>query len=277
MTEELGLTRSKLQSHFAQGKGVEGHNVLWEALWKEGYHPWDRNSPNPALIDLLNERREILPSSHGANKRKALVPGCGRGYDVLLLAADGYDSYGLDTSRTAIKEAKKLEAQLFGYGVYATGEGIHPGKITWIEGDFFSDETFQHQENEDKFDLIYDYTFLSALPPTLRPAWSKRMVELLAEGGRLICVEFPTYKPHSTGGPPWALPPIIYEAHLTRPGRDLEYDEVIGLLEQKIGDPDRRGLRRITHFQPARTHEVGYSSDGKVTDWISIWAHAIGQ
>lgn len=107
----------------------------------------------------------------------------------------------------------------------------------------------------------------------MRPAWSNRFRELLAPEGRIVCLEFPTYKEPSTGGPPWALPPKIYMAHLPRPGKELPYTEDGELKESEIGEPSENGLRRIEHFQPKRTHAIGYSEDGKVTDWISIWAH----
>jgi hypothetical protein len=108
----------------------------------------------------------------------------------------------------------------------------------------------------------------------MRPAWAKRFVELLSPEGSVVCVEFPTYKPHSTGGPPWALPPKVYLAHLSRPGEDLPYGEGDeGLLEAEMGEPSKTGLQRKLHFQPKRTHEIGYSAEGKVTDWVSIWCH----
>jgi hypothetical protein len=109
----------------------------------------------------------------------------------------------------------------------------------------------------------------------MRPAWSKRFVELLAAEGRVVCVEFPTYKPPSSGGPPWALPPKIYLAHLTRPGEELPYGEDGELLESRLGEPSKTGLQRLKHFQPKRTHQIGYNSEGKVTDWVSIWSHPI--
>lgn len=116
------------------------------------------------------------------------------------------------------------------------------------------------------------FQFLSALPPSMRPAWSKRFVELLAPEGRVVCLEFPTYKPPSTGGPPWALPPKIYMAHLPRPGENLPYAEDGELLESELGPPSKQGLQRLAHLKPKRTHQIGYSDDGKVTDWISVWS-----
>lgn len=69
----------------------------------------------------------------------------------------------------------------------------------------------------------------------------------------------------------WALPPKIYMAHLSRPGEELAYGEDGELLESKLGEPSKTRLHRIEHFQPKRTHEIGYDSEGKVTDWVSVW------
>lgn len=107
----------------------------------------------------------------------------------------------------------------------------------------------------------------------MRPVWSQRMNELLTPEGRLVCLEYPTYKPPSTGGPPWALPPKIYIAHLPRPGEEVKYGEEGELVETELGPSNPKGLQQIAHFQPKRTHESGYSADGKVTDWIGVWAH----
>ena len=86
--------------------------------------------------------------------------------------------------------------------------------------------------------------------------------------GKLICIEFPTYKDPSTGGPPYALPPEVYLAHLRRPGKDVLYD-ASGRVERVVVDEqDGKGLERIAHWQPERTHEIG-----KGTDWVSIWQH----
>ena len=115
--------------------------------------------------------------------------------------------------------------------------------------------------------------FCCALPPALRPAWSKRMNELLAPNGRLICMEFPTYKSPAALGPPWSLTPKVYMGHLPRPGQKLAYSEEEGLLEDELGPPAEDGLRRIEHLKPKRTHHVGYDEEGNVTDWIGVWVH----
>jgi len=58
-----------------------------------------------------------------------------------------------------------------------------------------------------------------------------------------------------------------------RPGVELPYAEDGELLEMKLEEPSKNGLKRIAHFQPERTHQIGYDAEGKVTDWVSVWAH----
>lgn len=108
--------------------------------------------------------------------------------------------------------------------------------------------------------------FLSALPRSMRPAWAKQMRSLLSPNGHLICVEFPTYKDPASGGPPWALPPDVYVAHLGHPGEDIPYDESGKVKIDESKPVSSGGFTRAAHWQPERTHEVG-----KGTDWVSIW------
>jgi hypothetical protein len=62
-------------------------------------------------------------------------------------------------------------------------------------------------------------------------------------------------------------------AHLPRPGKTLEYDDQGAIVEAKLGEPLSDGLVRIAHFQPQKTHEIGYDSEGNMTDWLGVWAH----
>ncbi|KAL3424648.1 thiol methyltransferase [Phlyctema vagabunda] len=271
MADQPTDARARLLSHF-QGQEPSAHGQKWDELWIEGFLPWDKGFPSPALVDLLAERQDLLGSSTG-KKLKALVPGCGKGYDVLLLTAYGYDAYGLEISANAIDAAKKNEKEVEENAIYNPNDGVSKGKVTWLVGDFFNDEFLKDVDGDGGFDLIYDYTFLSAMPLSMRAAWSKRQNELLAPEGRLVCLEFPTYKPLSTGGPPFGLPPKIYTALLPRPGQELKYDDQGELLEAELGPPSSKGLKQIAHFKPKRTHEIGYAADGTITDWVGVWAH----
>ena len=78
---------------------MSSHGPKWDSLWNESYTPWDRGGPSLALADLMQDKPELFSGQTASSKnRTALVPGCGRGYDVLLLSALSYDVVGLDYS-----------------------------------------------------------------------------------------------------------------------------------------------------------------------------------
>lgn len=74
----------------------------------------------------------------------------------MLLAAFGYDAYGLEYSSTAIEACKKNEKEFRGKGVYE--KKVEDGSVTWLSGDFWKDEWFENVEGDAKFEVIFDYT-----------------------------------------------------------------------------------------------------------------------
>jgi methyl halide transferase len=153
----------RLASHF-HGHDASVHGSRWQALWEEAYTPWDRGQPSPALIELLEERKDLVGEcwtvdpAHGKRRKRALVPGCGRGYDVLILSAFGYDAYGLDVSSAAMKAAKDYEKLKSGDDVYkARGLG-GKGEVHWMTADFFKDDFLKEIGGDGTFDLLFDYT-----------------------------------------------------------------------------------------------------------------------
>ncbi|KAF7522679.1 hypothetical protein G7054_g12062 [Neopestalotiopsis clavispora] len=153
MAEEPPIT---LTAHF-KDQPVEVHTEKWDALYREHqYTPWDRGGPSLALADVLKARPDLFGAA--AQGKKALVPGCGRGYDVLLLASLGYDAYGLESSSTALQEARRnADAAAAAQYDTAAGGSQQLGKHHWVSGNFFEDSWVQ-EAGVEKFDLIYDYT-----------------------------------------------------------------------------------------------------------------------
>ncbi|CAN6674995.1 hypothetical protein TRVA0_077S00166 [Trichomonascus vanleenenianus] len=233
----------------------------WSELWNEGKDTlWDRGKPSPALVDVIESNKDLFnPFTYVGRRKKALVPGCGRGYDVVMLALHGYDAYGMDVAETAIEEAKKYAAkelpqpQDYNYADQSLRESADRGTVGWFQGNFFAEIT------DIKFDLIYDYTFLCALHPTLRVKWLASMTNFLADDGLLVCLEFPMYKDLSAEGPPWGLNGVHWD--LLASGRD-------GILHtRKEADESENGrFKRIVYFKPERTHEMGQG-----TDMLSVW------
>lgn len=171
---------TKLATHFAGDP--RQHGLAWDKLWQNQVTPWDRSKASPSLIELVRSGRiaELLSQQSQADHLNALVPGCGRGYDVIFLAQHFSDVSlhvtGLDISSTAVEAAKQ----------YIAEQGSPAGAEVLL-GDFFSAES--QQKWSKKIHLIYDYTFLCALDPTRRPEWASAMANFLVSGGTLITLQ----------------------------------------------------------------------------------------
>lgn len=181
--------QDRLRTHFASLEPTPtAQSSGWDSLWESAsFLPWDRGYANPALIDLLSSTaaRSAPPTAsaanptpgapaasqpgvvalpeavHAAQRRKALVPGCGTGYDVALFSAYGYDAYGLEVSSHAAAAAEKyLKSSGAGAleGEYEGKDGgAGKGKAVCLVGDFFGEE-WVGQTGGGGFDIIYDNT-----------------------------------------------------------------------------------------------------------------------
>mmetsp|Transcript_5272 Transcript_5272/g.6999 ORF Transcript_5272/g.6999 Transcript_5272/m.6999 type:complete len:217 (-) Transcript_5272:264-914(-) len=153
-----------------------------ENFWGKGVKKgdyFDLGHASPPLVRI----RSSLPAGTG------FVPGCGRGYDCIALSEGGKRKVtGLDIVERAVDAAKS----------YRDEQKIEAKNVDYICADFFKFKP------DSKFDVVFDYTFLCALPPELRENWAKQMAALLEEGtGRLVTLIFPIVD--KQGGPPYAM------------------------------------------------------------------------
>ncbi|KAK9237826.1 S-adenosyl-L-methionine-dependent methyltransferase [Lipomyces kononenkoae] len=264
--------QSRLITHF-QTRSIEDHGSGWSDLWDTGNSDlWDRGGPSPALIDVIEQLPELFnPWTPEGRRKKAFVPGCGKGYDVVMLALHGFDAYGLDISATGVSIAEEcastemIHPQACNFGEN-TGAVQNPGNTYFIQGDFFKSdwESKVIESRDDKFDLIYDYTFLCALPPSLRSPWAERMSELLSSGGQLVCLEFPMYKDPALPGPPWGLKGVHWDL-LSRGGNGIdnigEVDKIEDLAQLK------GNFVRTLYLNPPRSYP-----NGRGTDMLSVYS-----
>jgi SAM-dependent methyltransferase len=152
----------------------------WESCYIEENTPWDKGAPSPPLSAWVQKQ-----SLQG----RALVPGCGIGHDVVLLAEAGLDAVGVDLSATAVQRACAR----------------HPGHASrFVLGDLFA----LPAEWTGSFDYVFEHTCLCALPPELRAAYAETVGRLLKAGGKLVGVWFinPDMEPGESG-PPFGLSP----------------------------------------------------------------------
>ncbi|KAF5385570.1 hypothetical protein D9757_006735 [Collybiopsis confluens] len=165
----------------------------WDDVWKNNLTLWEAGA-----VDVQPPLRQCIESGEVAfpKQGRAMVPGCGRGFDTIYLAsALGWDYVlGADVSETALAAAND----------FLKTKGVSPSvaaKVKFQITDFFK----MSVPDEEKFDLIYDYTFYVAIPPSMRATWGTKMQELVKPGGHLITLMFPhIQEPYDLGPPYWS-------------------------------------------------------------------------
>lgn len=218
---------------FAAPKITENRSLAdWHDAWINGRTRFDAGEVSPALVEVVD--KYPIPK-----RGVGLVPGCGKGYDVVFLAEKlQMHVYGADISPKAIEEATN----------FANGAK----DVTFAAVDFFDfsntlpgiDPSIG-KEMPLKYDLIFDYTFLCALDPTQRPAWVTRMAQLIKAGGILITLQFPVFpseKEAWEGGPPWGLTLKLY-------------DELLSETFEKVYAE-----------KPTKSHPTRHT-----LEWIAVW------
>ncbi len=145
----------------------------WQTRYDEGKTGWDRGQCNPMLELWLNSAK-LKPG-------KILVPGCGRGHEVIELAARGFEVTAVDFADAAVQS---LTVQLQAKGLVANV----------VQADIFS----LCLAND--FDAIYEQTFLCAVHPNQWPDYVRRLGTWLRPGGQVFALFMQS---NESGGPPF--------------------------------------------------------------------------
>eukprot|EP00287_Rhodomonas_sp_CCMP768_P010150 CAMPEP_0196737878 /NCGR_PEP_ID=MMETSP1091-20130531/15463_1 /TAXON_ID=302021 /ORGANISM="Rhodomonas sp., Strain CCMP768" /LENGTH=213 /DNA_ID=CAMNT_0042081785 /DNA_START=175 /DNA_END=816 /DNA_ORIENTATION=- len=197
----------------------------WEGMWARGLKPgdaFDATKSSESFLDILSSWRETAQ----ARKCRMLVPGCGRGYDVVEAAKLNFDALGLDISETAVSAAQ----------AYRDSQGTLSGKAEFSTTDFFL------LQESGSFDLIFDYTFLCAIDPSTRSAWAETMQRLLKPGGELVTLIFPLGD--HTSGPPYAMSTDLVKGLLEPRGFVCEFMEPVPPAKSHPGRGGKEVLAR---------------------------------
>jgi SAM-dependent methyltransferase len=147
---------------------------FWDVRYAAGETPWDFHGVPAALRAFL----EASPLG------SVLILGCGAGYEVREFHEAGWQVTAIDFSPVAVERAR---SEL----------GTLASRV--VEGDFFT-----HEFGANRFDVIYERTFLCALPPDFWPAYVNRMAQLLRPEGKLVGIFF---YGQQTDPPPYPLSP----------------------------------------------------------------------
>lgn len=146
----------------------------WNQAYEVGDTPWDKGAPAPPLEAYLAER-----AIHG----QVLVPGCGTGHDVRLLARQGAAVTGLDLAPAALARARAVPPE--GDEVYVCCDFLQ------LPPDLIG-----------RFDWVVEHTCLCALPPAARPAYAASVAAALKPGGSLLGIFYREVPDYDGEGPP---------------------------------------------------------------------------
>ena len=157
---------------------------FWETRYRADATPWDAGGVPQRLATFL--------ATENSHRKKVLVPGCGSGYEIAAFAKAGHAVTAIDFSEAAVARTRQVLGALAGHVIL---------------GDFFA-----AQLPTAGFDLIYERTFLCALPRRLWPDYARRTASLLRPGG---CLAGFFFFDTNESGPPFGLKTGELEALLT--------------------------------------------------------------
>jgi methyl halide transferase len=136
----------------------------WEHSYQSGDTPWDKGSAAPPLAELIDLCGQDIWGSG-----PVLVPGCGTGHDVRLIARCGVEVWGVDIAPSAVAAAQGIPAT--GGEVYHVGDVLSP---EW--GD------------DVQFSAMWEHTCFCAIPPARRGDYAATAARVLPPGGLLAGV-----------------------------------------------------------------------------------------
>lgn len=177
----------------------------WQRHYDENDMGWDLGQVAPPFVRLWEEGK--LPLG------KVLVPGCGRGHEVLFLAGNGFKVTGVDYSEGAVTYLKKslIEQDL-------EGQILHQ--------DFFSLD----DSHDAVYDLVIEQTFFCAISPRQRQSYVQHVARMLKPEGMLVGLFYHTDK---EGGPPYNTTLEDIETHFSGDFKILKIEKSADSAEQR--------------------------------------------
>lgn len=146
----------------------------WNKAYEDDDLPWDKGYASPPLVEFLQNHRV---------EGSVLVPGCGTGHDVRLLAEQGAEVFGMDVAPSAIKKAESFPVVTSER--YVVGDFLRPGS-----------------DHLARYDWVVEHTCLCAIEPSGRAAYVESLARVLKPGGYYLAVFFREVSDYSGDGPP---------------------------------------------------------------------------
>jgi methyl halide transferase len=166
--------------------------AFWEARYQVGDHPWAKSEGHPALFEWIESAagNNFLRESGGSCR--VVVPGCGLGEDVRLLAKYFRGVCGLDAAPTAIERAEACARVA--------------DECYWVGSIFSPPEQWRGE-----IDLVVEHTLFCAIDPVDRPRYVEGLRRMLRPGGWFLAI-FYCDPQHEPPGPPFGISPEEIDA-----------------------------------------------------------------
>lgn len=181
----------------------------WQGIYDAGDARWDQGAPAPPLAAFFAADR---------GTGRAIVPGCGRGHDALMLAARGWQVTGVDFATSAVVDARAA----------AAGRGI---AAEFAQLDWFT--AAEQPGWRGAFDLVVEHTCFCAIDPARRDAYVDVVHALLRPGGRLVGLIWSCGR---EGGPPFHADPAISRAQFERRLAVERFEPAQGSWPTRVGE-----------------------------------------
>ncbi len=169
-SDELGYTQNDWQGHY------DADDLKWD-LGKPAppfVHYWQQQAPAPGA---------------------AIVPGCGRGHEVVFLIRQGFRVTAVDYAAGAVQRLNRALAQA----------GL---EAAVLQMDFFDLDA----SHDNRYDLMLEHTFFCAIHPSQREAYVAIAGRILKPGGLLVAL---FYETGENGGPPFNTPEEEVRRHFS--------------------------------------------------------------
>jgi SAM-dependent methyltransferase/ketosteroid isomerase-like protein len=145
----------------------------WNDSYRRGPAPWDRGSPQPAIVRLASE---------GGFAGAVLDAGCGTGENALLIASLGLPVLGVDVAETALAIARAK---------------AHDRRI---EAEFATADAFQLERLGRMFETVLDCGLFHTFDGSERPGYVASLASVTEHHGTLYVLCFsdegPAIGPH---------------------------------------------------------------------------------
>ena len=149
----------------------------FERMWQQGLTPWLSHKPEPLLKEFFDILKRDLAHA------KVLDIGCGNGWISMIVAKEGHEAWGIDSSQTAIEEAKER------------AKAVGLSSRTHFQVGNALDLPYKHSF----FDALVDRGLFHHILPENRPLYLKSILRVLKPGSYFYLSVFSKRNPEGIG------------------------------------------------------------------------------